>query len=548
LPSDENADVLIVGAGPAGGTVALRLARAGFKVLCLEQGDWVDPSTFPAREHDIELLITKKWNPDPMVRQQPADYPLDTSDAEIVPVMYNGVGGGTVLFGGTWLRSAPSDFRVRTYDGVADDWPLTYEDLAPYYQQTFNQFGVSGLAGDPAFPDDVSPPTPPLPVGEVGLRAARGMSELGWHWWPASQALASRPHNEQAACTGWGTCGSGCPVGAKGSADIAVWREALRNGAKLKTTARVRELTISPQGKMTGAVYVDADGREQHARASVLVMAANGVGTPRLLLASSSARHPDGLANSSGLVGRRLMMHPYVHVRGIFDEPVESWTGPWGNKIYTMQFYESDESRGFVRGAKWGAQPTAGPLFALSGYDYAEVGEPGKLRDEPNSPWGPHIHAHVKHRVGHSFSWDIIVEDLPDDENRVSLSSEVKDAVGLPAPKITYRNSKNTEALIAFHAARAQEALEAAGASATEVHRVRACGWHLLGTARMGDDRTTSVVNKWGRSHDVPNLYIVDGSTFVTSTGVNPTATIAALALRTAEHLVNERQHQAVPS
>jgi choline dehydrogenase-like flavoprotein len=493
-------------------------------------------------------MITKRWNPDPMVRQERSDYPLDTHDAEIVPVMYNAVGGGTILFGGTWLRATPSDFEVRTRDGVADDWPISYEQLAPYYQRTFDHVAVSGLAGDPAIPSDVVPPTPALPIGAVGLRAARGMNELGWHWWPASQALASRPHGEMAACEGWGTCGSGCPVGAKASADIAVWREALRHGARLVTHARVREVTTtSGNGRATGAIYIGADGREHHATASVVVLAANGVGTPRLLLNSATARFPEGLANSSGLVGRRLMMHPYVSIRGVFTDAVETWTGPWGNKIYSMEFYETDQSRGFVRGAKWGAQPTAGPLFALSGYDYAEVGGADELDVPQGSPWGQDIHDYVRSRVGHTLSWDIIIDDLPDTENRVTLSPHLRDADGIPAPKISYKNSANTEAMIAFHVARAKEAMDAAGAVETEVYRIRACGWHLLGTARMGADRNTSVVNEYGRAHDVENLFIVDGSTFVTSTGVNPTATIAALALRTAEHLVQTRNHQEVP-
>jgi choline dehydrogenase-like flavoprotein len=543
MTKSHSADVLIVGAGPSGGVVARYLAEHGVDVLALEQGDWVDSAEFPAKRPEIELLITRDWNPNPNVRQLPSDYPIDASASDVVPMVYNGVGGGTILFGGAWHRALPSDFEVRTRDGVADDWPISYADLEPYYAQTFRWFGVSGHPGDPAYPPHQGPPNPALPLGDGGLMMARAMSERGWHWWPASQAIASRNTAGLGICRGWGTCGSGCPEHAKASADLAVWKPAVAAGARLVTGARVRKVTTSASGLATGAHFVERDGAEHHVKASVVVLAANGIGTPRLLMLSSSTDAPDGLANSSGLVGRNLMMHPYMAIRGSFDEPIESWMGPWGNRLYSLQFYETDQSRGFVRGAKWSLNSTAGPLFALSGYDYDLVGG-----GSGSHPWGPAHHDYVRTRVGHSISWDVIVDDLPEEANRVELHPTLTDSDGIPSPAVIYKDSQNTEQLIAFHTARAVESLEAAGARVIDPMRVHACGWHILGTTRMGDDPARSVVDSFGRAHDVNNLFIVDGGTFVTSTGVNPTATIAALALRSAEHILATRQSTKAPS
>jgi choline dehydrogenase-like flavoprotein len=319
--------------------------------------------------------------------------------------------------------------------------------------------------------------------------------------------------------------------------DITHWPAALQSGAKLVTGARVREITVDPRGRASGAVYVDRDGVERRQKASVVVVAANGVGTPRLLLNSTSKLFPDGLANSSGMVGRRLMIHPFAAVTGTYDEPLESWVGPAGQAIMSLQFYETDMSRGFVRGAKWSVMPTGGPLGLRAGFSGRPVEE----------EWGENFHRNLKANFGKSFEWGIIAEDLPDEENRVVLDPRLVDDAGIPAPRVVYQTSENTRKLIDFHVDRVHEAHEAAGAVKTSTTRLlRDCGWHLLGTARMGTDATDSVVDGWGRAHDVPNLYVIDGSVFVTSSGLNPTATIAALALRTADHMVSERFTQPV--
>jgi choline dehydrogenase-like flavoprotein len=531
------ADVLIIGAGASGSVAAKHLAEAGIDVVCLEQGPKVDNSEFWGDKPEWELMAQKRWHPNPNVRDLENDYPVDTSESDVNPLMYNAVGGSTILYAAHWQRFMPSDFRVKTFDGVADNWPFTYEDLEPFYDAMDIEMGVSGLGGDPAYPPGKAPPLPPLPIGKIGMKAAQGMNKLGWHWWPGPNAIPSRPYGGQNQCVRRGTCLTGCPDRAKASTDHTHWPSALAHGATLITGARVREITLSAEGLATGANYIDRNGREREQRAEVVIVCCNGVGTPRLLLLSKSARFPDGLANSSGLVGKNLMMHPYAAVTGYFDEPLESWLGPAGQTIQSMQFYETDATRGFVRGAKWQVMPSGGPLGMRAAYG-------GKPLEEA---WGANLHRNTRKVFGRAFEWGIIAEDLPDETNQVVLDAKLCDSDGIPAPKLIYKNSDNTRKLIAFHLERAKEATLAAGAVDMSVTPLmRDCGWHLMGTTRMGVDPKRSVVDQWGRAHDVPNLYVYDGSVFVTSSGFNPTGTICAVALRSVKHLIAQRHNQKV--
>jgi choline dehydrogenase-like flavoprotein len=371
----------------------------------------------------------------------------------------------------------------------------------------------------------------------MGRRVAAAHNHLGWHWWPGPNAIATRPYRRLNACVQRAACLWGCVDGAKGSFDRTHWPDAIASGVLLVEGARVMRLEVGADGLMSGAVYVDRDGVEHRQEAAVMLIAANGIGTPRLLLASATDAHPDGLANSSGLVGTRLMMHPFATVVGLFEDDLQSWQGPWGQHIHSLEFYETDTRRGFVRGAKWGLQPTGGPVSTTRGYPWG-----------PTPIWGPEFHDEVGRRLGRSAMWGIIAEDLPEVTNRVILDPTMTDSDGIPAPKVVYRLSDNSRRMLAFHIARATESLLAAGAYETVVApQIRQTGWHLLGTAKMGDDPATSVVDGWGRSHDIANLYIIDGSVWPTSAGMNPTATIAALALRFADHLVEERRNQVVP-
>ncbi|MEI7778396.1 MAG: GMC family oxidoreductase [Actinomycetes bacterium] len=533
---EEIPDVLIIGSGPSGAIVAGELSAHGFSVVCLEQGEWHNNDEFPGRQPEWELLGANKWHRDQNIRRTPSDYPVEVSQSDITPIMFAGVGGSSVLYGGHWMRMLPSDFRMHSLDGVATDWPLTYDELAPFYDAVESAVGTAGVPGDPAYLRGPNPPLPPHPIGGVGRTAARGLASLGWHWWPASNAIASQRFGGLTPCVRWGTCETGCPEGAKASFDLTHWPKALNAGTRLVTGARVRQVTLDSRGRADGALYLDRLGREHHQRGRMVVLAANGVGTPRLLLLSSSPRFPDGLANGSGMVGKRLMLHPTSAITAVYEEDLKSWMGPAGQAIYSLQFYETDLNRGFAGGAKWECVPTGGPMRAVELLS----------QDGFDSAWGPGAQDRVRSVVGHSVHWGILANDLPDESNRITLDPVLKDSDGIAAPRSNYRISENSQRLLAFHREKMNQAISASGALRTFEESTSVEAGHLMGTATMGDDPETSVVDKWGVTHEVPNLCIVDGSVMPTGGGVNPTATIAALALRAATHLVSQARWQEV--
>ncbi|WP_449277029.1 GMC family oxidoreductase [Leucobacter sp. GX24907] len=524
----DSADVLIVGAGPSGAVYAKYLAGWGFHVVCLEQGDWVGTAEYTGNRDEYEVSMYGQWHKNGNVRKRPEDYPVSLGRADVVPVMYNAVGGGTIHYGGQFPRLVPSDFRVKTMDGVAEDWPISYEELAEYYDQTEQEFAVSGMVGDPSHPDGAAPPNPALPINRHGRKLAEGLNKQGISWWPAPNAITQKNFGDLVPCVRYGTCEAGCPNGSKASVDITHWPAALRSGATLVTGAWVSQITTDASGLATGATFFDRKGTERHIRADVVVLAANGIGTPRLLLNSTSKVHPDGLANSSGLVGRNLMLHPNAMAIGVFEEQMKSWIGPAGQNIHTHEYLETDPSRGFVRGAKWLAMPTGGPLVAAD-----LVPRQGK------SARGEALLKDVQNVLGKSILLAILTEDLPNPENRVTLHGELTDQFGIPAPHIEYRRDENSMAMVEWNLNKAKEVLLEAGATDVYLHDVMPDQpGHLLGTARMGHDPQTSVTDSFGRTHDVENLWIADGSLFVTSGASNPTNTIAALALRGATELV----------
>ncbi|MCC6626192.1 MAG: GMC family oxidoreductase [Chloroflexi bacterium] len=531
-------DVLIVGAGASGAAVAWFLARAGLKVVCIDQGGWVEPATLPHHQSDWELRRFADFNADPNVRRLPEDYPVNSAASDFTPLMYNAVGGSTIHWSAHFPRYHPSDFRVRSLDGVGDDWPLTYADLEPFFDLNDQMIGVAGLTGDPSQPPRSPRQTPPLPVGRLGETIARGFDRLGWHWWASDSAIIGGPYGDgsRAACNNCGPCDLGCPTGARSSADVTYWPAALALGVDLRTHCRVREVTIDAQGRARGVLYYDAAGQLREQLAPLVILAANGIGTPRLLLNSRSPQFPDGLANRSGLVGKNLMFHPFAAVTGVFDEPLDSYQGAIGSLIFSHEFYETDTRRGFVRGFGLQVVRQSGPLHtALGGF----VGQ--------RVPWGRAHHQIMAERFPHLINLGVMGEDLPETINEVTLDPDLTDAHGIPAPLVRYRLSDNSTRMLDYGVARATEALQAAGArTVLATSPLRPSGWHLLGTCRMGDFPMGSVVDRWGRAHDVPNLFIVDGSLFVTSAAVNPTSTLQALALRTADYIVRERRNLGV--
>lgn len=350
---------------------------------------------------------------------------------------------------------------------------------------------------------------------------------MGWHWWPSESAIATAPYNGRDQCLNLGPCATGCAQGAKASTDITYWPEAIRRGVELRTRCRVREITLDERGFARGAVYLDADGNEHEQRAHIVILACSGIGTPRLLLNSTSSRFPNGLANSSGLVGRNLMLHCMTLTSGIFEQPLKGWQGPIGCALWSKEFYETDPSRGYARGYTFevvrGMGPVATAQSALAR---------GAL------PWGSGHHAAFRSMFDRSATLVAVGEDLPEECNRITLDHVNTDSDGMPGVRIEYRLGENSRRMLEHAGARATEVLTAAGAvTVAPTLTSGVASGHIMGTARMGNDPERSVTNAWGRCHDVKNLFIADSSLFVTSGGVNPTSTLQALALYVSDQI-----------
>lgn len=526
-----NTDVLVIGAGAGGAAVSKRVSDAGLRVVCVEQGDWMHAMehVHPYDGWELERLRAFDWNPN--LRQFPEDY-VTTGNA--APQMMNGVGGSTLHYAGAWPRFKPVDFRKGTEHGLggAIDWPITYEDLEPYYAINDAEVGVGRRTGDPGNPPRPDGWGPASPGGKVGNVMGAGFDRLGWHWWPAENAILTRAKDGRLPCNACGSCLAGCPRHSINSVDTTYWPKALRNGVDLRTNARVEQVTAAG-GKATGAVYVDRrTGVRSEVRASVVVMAANAVGTPRLLLMSAQRGFPDGLANGHGMVGSHLTFHSWSFEDFWFDEPLEGFKGPEPAVLYSQQFYESEPSRGFVNGFSLQVGTALGAANSALGTNTGH-----------GAPWGPgHRRFFDEHFAHHALIY-VQGEDLPVESNRVTLDPEVTDSSGLPVPHVHYDLHENDRRLIEWGRLRADEAARAAGRvtdqASTGIGGLAGPppGWHIMGTARMGNHPGDSVLNKWNQTWEVPNLFVADASALASSGAVNPTSTLQAIAVRTAEYI-----------
>ncbi|MBP0600713.1 GMC family oxidoreductase [Herbaspirillum sp. LeCh32-8] len=527
----EVADIVIVGSGASGAAAAWSLSRMpGVRIVCLEQGDRTRPAEYPSTRTDWELERHGAYSPNPSVRQNPADYPIDDSASPISIANFNGFGGSTILYSAHFPRFHPSDFRTRSLDGVGDDWPLDYTDLQPYFDENERMMGVAGLVGDTANPDYDSL-LPPLPLGQAGQAMARAFNTLGWHWWPSYAAINTHRHGNRGACINLGPCNTGCAQGAKASVDVTYWPLALRQGVEVRTRCRVTDITLDDRGLANGVLYHDREGKQVRLDARVVVVACSGVGTPRLLLNSTSSAFPNGLLNDNGLVGRNLMLHPLAYTEGVFENDLRSSIGPHGACMLSQQFYETAAERGFVRGYTMQVLRGAPPAeTAVTGYFMRQI------------PLGPDHHRRFAQLFNRTVGISVITEDLPEPENRIELDRDHTDADGMPGVKVFYQLGENTSRMLKHGIDASKEVFAAAGARVvSSFGPVRHTGWHIMGTARMGDDPATSVVNRYGQAHAVKNLFIVDSSIFVTAGAVNPVATAQALTLMACDHLVRNR-------
>jgi choline dehydrogenase-like flavoprotein len=523
-------DVLVIGSGMGGGALCKRLSDHNVKVVCLEQGDWLDPVRDYSHNLDAwELEKLRGWSYNPNDRLLDEDYPVS---GQVRPFMFNAVGGSTVCYGGHWPRYKPIDFRKGTEHGAEGtiDWPLSYEELAPYYDINDAEMGISGVPGDPGYPSRPDAPRQaPTRPGKLGRRLVQGFDGLGWHWWPSDNAIITRAQNGRLPCNECGACLSGCPRGSLGGTHVSYWPKALRNGAQLRTRARVTKIEVQ-NGRATGASYIDLRTGQSHlVGADVVVLSANGLGSPRLLLLSAQKGHPDGLANGYGMVGRHLMHHSYANCDVWFDEPIEGYKGSFGAPFYSQQFYDTDPGKPFVNGFTMQVGRSYGAAYTATG-SHCRV----------PVPWGPGHRAAFDADFGNQLLVYVLTEDLPVATNRVTLSRDEQDSSGLPGAHVDFRAHPNDIALTDYGVERLREVAQAAGAQ-----RVRSTGalnpqpgWHLMGTCRMGNTPQDSVTNKWHQTWEVPNLLVVDGSSLTTSAAVNPTPTIGALAVRAAEYLV----------
>jgi choline dehydrogenase-like flavoprotein len=533
--SDE-VDFVVVGSGAAGGVLAKELSQAGFQVVVLEQGPWRQSRDFTHDELGHWFLGDLEGSS--------ADFPQtfrrsEEEQAEVrstpPPLIYaRGVGGSSVHFTANYWRLRPVDFRERSRWGSISgtgfaDWPITYDELEPYYTKVDWEIGVSGAQGPFDPPRSRPYPMPPLPVKSSGVLLERGARALGWNPQPAPMAITSRSYDGRPPCMHCGFCMRyGCEWGAKSSTLVTVIPRALETGrCEIRPHATVFQVETDHRGRATGVAYWDADGVVRRQRARAVVLAANGAETARLLLMSDSSLFPQGLANSSGKVGKYLMFNGQSAAYGVFEHPLNEHKSVQVTRI-VMDFYDSDPRRGFYGGGGIDGRMAFGPvLFSLFGLP----------SDAPT--WGPEY----KRMLGEYFPRTMEVAghttSLPVETNSVSLDPGVKDRWGRPALRVTYRDHPDDLAAMQFFQERSLEILEAAGARRVWSSPVeeQSIGAHLLGTCRMGDDPAESVVDPDHRAHDVPNLFICDGSSMVTSGRGQPTMTIQALAYRAADRI-----------
>ncbi|HJU73751.1 MAG TPA: GMC family oxidoreductase, partial [Gemmatimonadaceae bacterium] len=367
------------------------------------------------------------------------------------------------------------------------------------------------------------------PNKSSGVIFERAAKQLGWHPEPAPLAITSQPHNGRPACQHCGYCmGFGCEYGAKSSTLATVIPIAEKTGkCEVRANSYVRKIATDAKGRVTGVVYFDADRREQRQAARAVVLCANGAETPRLLLNSKTNQFPQGLANSSGLVGKYLMFNGAALAQGIFEHPLNEYKST-NVRRYALDWYDSDPKRGFYGGGGIDARfdGKLPVIFALS--------------TPPHHPnWGPIFKRFLQHGFtrqlalyGHSTS-------LPVESNNITLDPMVKDDFGVPALRVTYSDHPDDLKMSEFLLARCKEVFEVAKARQYWGAPVapQTFSAHLLGTCRMGDDAAKSVIDKFHRAHDVPNLFICDGSSLVTSGRGQPTMTIMALAFRAGEKI-----------
>ncbi|ADO69865.1 GMC family oxidoreductase [Stigmatella aurantiaca] len=541
-------DVCIIGSGAGGAPMALELGRAGLKVVVLEKGAHYRPKDFV---HD-EILNSRRnffmpmpWEEPHLVRQG-AHGRYERSNAAWTA---NCVGGGTVHMSGYFYRLKPVDFRLRSTLGKLDganlaDWPISYEDLAPFYDQAEAELGVSGASVPHPFAEPRSKPypLPPLDVHPIAQEIDRVCREMHWHSLPTARGIISQPYRGRAGCAYCALCGSyGCEVGAKSGTDASLIPAALATGnVELRPGCMARSVEVDKAGRARSVVYQDPDGVEQEQPAKLIVVSCTAVESARLLLNSTSSRFPKGLANGSGQVGRNLMFSSFGESRALFrlsqSQTSRPWLkapGPFVNRSLQDFYLMPDDRFGFRKGGTLGfmwAHPN--PIFAAVGLaGQGTEGVFGKaLKDKLRT-----------YRDSRILQFEVYGEFLATPGTYVTVEPGVKDKYGLPVAAITLDRHPMDFVATRFLVERGEEIL--LSLEPDSLQRLGVSGETTIlqhGTCRFGNDPATSVLDKDCRAHEVPNLYVVDGSFMPSAGSVPSTLTIVANSFRVAHHLLRK--------
>ena len=510
---DDDGVVVIIGTGAGGGTLANELAQRGIRVVALEAGGRHLPGDYVNDEWASFSQIS--WL-DP--RTTSGSWRVARDFAGLPAWIVKAVGGSTVHWAGASLRFQPHEWKaLTTYGQIGGanllDWPIDAAEMDAWYTAAEDKMGVTQTHGIPALPGSNN-----YKVFEAGARAL-GYTSVS----TGRMAINSQPRDGRPACQQVGFCFQGCKMGAKWSTAYTEIPAGEATGyLEVRENAQALTIEHDAAGRVSGVVYADATGTHHKQLARVVCVAGNSIETPRLLLNSASGMFPDGLANSSGQVGRNYMRHTTGSVYGIFEQPVKMWRGT------TMAGIVNDEAR---------HDPTRG--FA-GGYELEtlSLGLPFMAAFLDPGAWGRSFTSALDGYENMAGLW-IVGEDMPQETNRITLNHAVLDQFGLPAPNVHFDDHPNDVAMRNHAYAQGAAMYQAAGATRT-FPTPPYPSTHNLGTARMSANARDGVVDRWGQAHDVPNLFVSDGSQFTTGAAENPTLTIVALAIRQADHIARQ--------
>lgn len=511
----EPVDVVIVGAGAAGSVFAAVLAEAGKSVLVLEGG----------RERKLtDLYSSQIW-----ARRLKWGTP-HVADAGADTIWFNfnaghGFGGAAIHHYAVWPRFHPEDFREHTLYGRSLDWPFDYDALRPYYDQVQRDVGMSGDAEKEIWRPPGDPyPLPPALITNHGRVLARGFEALKMHTSPIPIAVLSTPYNGRPACLWDGWCDAGCPIGALANPLVVYLPRAQKAGARLQGNSRVTRVLLDKTGKKAAGVeYRLASGEAVTQPASAVVLTAFTIENSRLLLNSGDAHHPAGLGNSSGLVGRYLMVHPAVGIYGMFDEDMQNFMGATGGQLLCQDAYGKKSDPGGAFGSRqWEIGLALKPNDLL-----------GIAMSRPDI-FGDELHKFMVKGARGMGSMVGVCEDEPMRENRIERSAE-QDQYGMPLAKVTYTMSPEGKKLWGTSAKQGVEIFKAAGAQ--EAWHTPPGGQHIMGGTIMGTDPAKSVLNGNAQCHDVANVFVGGPGVFPTSSSVNSTFTAHAVAMKSARYM-----------